>query len=362
MVGSHWSVYWTLAPDDGSTLTSKNRRRYGTEIEVGYVVQKTDQELWHDALTQVGAEQGPSYFNGYPLNSQLEIRTRFRTFLRDFAIFAGGYVFEDRLGRYRFIAARAGRTFLIEDQVNPADKVVLEQDVYGKVGNIRNVIATDEVVQQTTHNFTVGTQTVTIDADSSTNGVFRSAVGDLIQNWQLTATLPAGVDLQKGTETLFSVEYSALNTSTSPVSFTVTATGTRSSVNRKIPLRDRRPDSEAIYGPVAFKNYPEWAPNLASLYAELNRRRGILRVAEMEIPVTEDNKDWIWYDNGTLVEVVEDGQRIPMIIMRAGYNIEGDARPWIRLLWELIELPVNAVGPDGHQFTAYGDEAFILTA
>ena len=37
----------------------------------------------------------------------------------------------------------------------------------------------------------------------------------------------------------------------------------------------------------------------------------------MEIPVTEDNKDWIWYDNGTLVEVVEDGQRIPMIIIGA---------------------------------------------
>ena len=246
--------------DDGSTLTSKNHRRYGVDIEVGYVEPKTDQELWHDALTQVGAEQGASYFNGYPLNAQLEIRTRFRTFLRDFAIFAGGYVFEDRLGRYRFIAARAGRTFMIDDQVNPADKVVLEQDVYGKVGNIRNVIATDEVVQQTTHNFTIGTQTVTIDADSSTNGVFRSAVGDLIQNWLLTATLPDGVVLDKGTETLFSVEFSALNTNTTPVSFTVTATGTRSSINRKIPLRDRRPDSEAIYGPVAFKNYPEWAP------------------------------------------------------------------------------------------------------
>ena len=30
------------------------------------------------------------------------------------------------------------------------------------------------------------------------------------------------------------------------------------------------------------------------------------------------------------------------------------------MLWELIELPVNAVGPDGHQFTAYGDEAFYF--
>ena len=211
--------------EDKVEFRSNLQDSFKRDFQIGYVDQVTDNKIWHDVLAQLSIPVEQSFFNEYTLNDFINFRSTLQKFVDEFAIFGGGYAVESKRGGLSFVAARAVQDRVPNIVLDYRNMPVFEHDVYGASGYVANIISTDAVQQTSIPNATIGTQTVTLDAFGSSDGVFRTSPSTLVKNWSLSVQAGInGVTIETDNETLFAVNYTVVNDTDNAQTFTITAT------------------------------------------------------------------------------------------------------------------------------------------
>ena len=361
-----------LQPVDGGVfnIISPNQQLLRNAINLTYETSVLDAELFYDALSQSGAQQGDNFvFNEYSLTAGLTIESSFGRLLNDFMKFGGGYAYEDRHCRINFVAARGLFYDNYLDVIEEDVQDLFTLDITSKEGAVRNDVAGEVIIPTSIVRERAGTYSRTVEAGSFAQLYYAVPQGKVASNWAVVLTAPNPVPN--------GITYQIIDAGNSDITFVLT-NGSMLSVDisadlfvstyevaQRERLSDIRIDSVLLYGRQAFDDFPNWASDAGPVQSELNRLKDPLSVARIRLPIVPDDEFspfgndvvWSFLDVGAILRVQQGAFAKDMMIGRVVVvSIET-----FEIEWHLVDVPTSQSVTDVEVLAWYADnEANIL--
>lgn len=331
-------------------LASPNTALLRDPVDKSSVEPRADYWLWDEVLAQIGAERGPhAYFNGYGTHGGLRVRTSFAGFLRDIMTFGGGYVFEDRLCRLNYMAARAISERNWIEFASERSQPLFELTLTPKLGAVRNegrsrIVRVDPFGRKLirAYNLSLATgaasQLFTPAPEGEIAGLWSAVISD-------PNPAPDSLRLTIENQDAEGVNFTVFNAG-AEVDAVVEVYATTYSFLEQQNFPSLNVESSILYGRQPLERFPDWGVDSRPITEELERLRNPLQVCRVRMPITPDvlpgggqpdgnSLQMLLYEAGALFLVRDEGRQFVMLLGRKHVR----SREGLELQWDLVQLP-----------------------
>ena len=327
------------APEDRQiVLVSKYTDEYTKAISTSTSTSIPIAQLWHETVNKTAIQQGDGDFDTYNTAPFISEQMELFDFIREFSKLYTGIAYEQRLGQLAFKSLNVVRRASPKHSIIPARQNVFTLDISGKVNSTVSKI-TGQVIRKDAVHGQVGTQNfANIPAGNSVMGTINAPSGKAVENWSLSVTHSDVIFIETLESPLNQIQFLATNLGTSTETFTVTAMGDIVSSRQVQQVTVSNPFSIYHYG-LSEEQFRPWAENTAPYNTRLSLLSSPVTVIKVEIPVTKETQNLLFYDTGTIIEILHDGYDNEGLVARVRASWD---KVWT-LEWHIIETRSRAI-------------------